>query len=92
MTTNHQWHDLYKAAMLELNPAKLRSRIQLARAAMQQRSDELVQDCGASSLAEQRMMADALWSLGVLERSELKSDFEAFNQNSDNTVMRHEIA
>jgi hypothetical protein len=92
MTTNYQWYDLYKAAMLELNPAKLRSRIQLARAALQQRSDELVQDCGASSLAEQRMMADALWSLGVLERSELKSDFEARNQNSDNSVMRQETA
>ncbi|MCU1298803.1 MAG: hypothetical protein JWO91_3081 [Acidobacteriaceae bacterium] len=92
MATNGSWQDLYKAAMLELNSAKLRSQIQLARAAMQQRSEELVQDCGASSLAEQRMMADALWSLGMLERSELKSDFEARNQSSDNTVMRHGTA
>jgi hypothetical protein len=89
MTTNGRWQDLYKAAMLELNPTKLRNQIQLARAAMQQRSEELIQDCDASSLAEQRIMADARSNLNVLERSELKPDFEARNQSSANTVSRY---
>ncbi len=89
MTTTGGWQDLYKAAMLELNSTKLRNRIQLARAAMQQRSKELIRDYGSGSQAEQRGIVDALRNLGALERYELKSDFETHNQNTDNTGMRH---
>jgi hypothetical protein len=89
MTTMGGWQDLYKAAILELNSTKLQNRIQLARAAMQQRSKELIRDYGSGSQAEQRRIVDALRNLGALERYELKSDFETRNQNTDNTGMRH---
>jgi hypothetical protein len=89
MTTNGGWQDLYKAAMLELNSTKLRNQLQLARAAMYQRSEELVQDCGAFSLGERRAIADALRNLSVLERYELKSDIEACTQNTNNTAMHY---
>jgi hypothetical protein len=86
MTADCQWHDLYKAAMLELNPTKLRKQIQHARDAIHKRSEDLIPVCDADSLAEQRAMADALYSLGAIERSELRSDIEASNQNSENAV------
>jgi hypothetical protein len=56
---------------------------------MQQRSKELIRDYGSGSQAEQQRIVDALRNFGALERSELKSDFETHNQNTDNTGVGH---
>lgn len=72
MTRNVLWHDLYKTAMLELDPVKLHKRIEAAYAAMQQRIQELRSEAHGSSLDEQQAIADALHSLQMLQRVEFR--------------------
>jgi hypothetical protein len=69
------WQELYRAAMLELDGARLEHRIAAAHAAMQRRMEELPAnnyDRGGS-LDEHRAIADALQNLRTLQRVEFNS-------------------
>jgi len=71
MTETFQWHKLYRAAALELDPMELKNKIELASGAMRQRDHELTRSFGAGSSEEQRAIADAFRILGVIERLEI---------------------
>jgi hypothetical protein len=71
VNTNVTWEDLYRAALLELRPEKLRQRIDSAERAIQQRIADLRQnDC--DSREERHALDDALRGLRVLARTECK--------------------
>jgi hypothetical protein len=61
------WESKYKAAMLELDPAKLPERIALARKAIGERKNALAQDHFGTP-KERQAMTDALNGLAMLER------------------------
>lgn len=60
------WFEVYKAAMLELNPQKLPGRIVAAKKAVQLRLIEIQGD--TDHHAERQQIADALSILRILER------------------------
>ena len=70
--STYQWHELYKAALLETDWSKMEERIQAAESAIQNRKRECGLDPGGSTQEENRAIADAINSLGVL-RSEVAS-------------------
>jgi hypothetical protein len=72
MTEDAHWQDLYKAAMLELNPLELRIKIAVALEAMRLRDEELRRSTEPGSLEECRAIADAVHSLAVLRKVELR--------------------
>jgi hypothetical protein len=73
MTKDVLWQALYKAAMLELEPTKLQNKIEPARAAIQQRVEELTRMThGGSSVEEQQATDDARRNLRTLQRVEFK--------------------
>ena len=69
--STYQWHELYKAALLETDWSKMEERIQAAESAIQNRKRECALD-PAGTQEENRALADAITSLGVL-RSEVAS-------------------
>ncbi len=69
--STYQWHELYKAALLETDWSKIEERIQAAESAIQNRKRECALD-PAGTQEENRALADAITSLGVL-RSEVAS-------------------
>jgi hypothetical protein len=66
---NLSWQELYRAALLEVQPEQLRRRIDAAEKAIFQRSEELRQASNQVN-EEQAAMADALRALRVLAQSE----------------------
>jgi|HubBroStandDraft_5_1064220.scaffolds.fasta_scaffold109670_2 hypothetical protein len=73
MNTNiFDWHGLYEAAMLELDPAVLRDRIAMARAAIVGRMEKLSTHDHSVSSQERQAITDALNNLEALERVEFK--------------------
>ena len=72
MVQDAHWQDLYKAAMLELNPMELRVKIAVALEAMRLRDEELRQSPQPGSLEEGRAIADAAHNLAVLKKVELR--------------------
>jgi hypothetical protein len=65
---NHSdWYRIYTAALLELNPAKLPSRIHEAETAIFLRTQNLGEDSDSSR--ERESIADALASLKSLQRN-----------------------
>jgi hypothetical protein len=75
------WQELLKAAMIELDRAKLRERIEEARAAIHGRLEKLQGSDSADRLQEQSAIADALRSLQVLEQVEFRSVTQAGAQS-----------
>jgi hypothetical protein len=73
MTTNILWHDLYTAAMLELDYANLHDRIEAARAGIQRARKELTRNPTPGAAEEMHSMADALRNLDTLQRLELSA-------------------
>ena len=63
---DNPWFEVYKAAMLELNPQKLPERIAAAREAVRLRLEEIRGD--SDHRAERCQMEDALNVLRTLER------------------------
>jgi hypothetical protein len=61
------WQAAYEAAMLELDPTKLRERILFAQWAISKRMEELLQD-HLGTPEERQAISDALHGLNVLER------------------------
>jgi hypothetical protein len=72
MAKDIHWQDLYQAALLETDPRALRARISFAEEEIRKRNQELMHASDGASLQEQRRIADALNSLCVLEKYELK--------------------
>ena len=62
--TLSQWQQLYQAAIMEIDPTKLSSRITEARQAIHDRAEDILT---SSSLAEHRSINSALRTLKVLE-------------------------
>ncbi len=69
--STYQWHELYKAALLETDWSKMEERIQAAESAIQNRKREFALNPGGTQ-EETRALADALNGLNVL-RSEVAS-------------------
>lgn len=67
-----EWHEEYKAAMLELDRSKLLERIVLARKAISERMNVFVQDHFGTS-EERDAITDALNGLAMLEQEFEKS-------------------
>lgn len=65
MTTTPEWHELYKAALLETNWSKMDERIRTAEAAIQARKREFDLNHGGTP-AENQAISDAIRSLNVL--------------------------
>ena len=63
------WQELYRDAMLELDPASLRRRIEAARAAIGQTMDEPSPN---RKLEDKQAMIEALRNLQTLKRLELE--------------------
>jgi len=72
ITMNLSWREVYRAALLEVDPEQLRQRIDDAEKAIYERSEELRQ-AGDQSNEEQGAMADALRALRVLAQSECQA-------------------
>jgi hypothetical protein len=72
MDTPYVWHDLYKSAMLETDRGKLQQRIHAAKAAIDDRLQELLMDHGGTP-EERQAISDALAGLNVIGR-ELERD------------------
>ena len=67
------WRELYRAAILELDPSKLSVHIAEAENALIERGRELVQEAGDSS-EEERALEDARFFLQALRRIEVKTE------------------
>ena len=65
MTAIYQWHEAYKAALLETDWSKMPERIQAAEAALSQRKRELALDHGGTP-EENQAIADAMRGMAVL--------------------------
>jgi hypothetical protein len=65
-TESSHWKDLYQAALLELNPVKLKERVELAERAVRQRQQELMAHSSIRT-TEAQSLIDALQSLRVLK-------------------------
>jgi hypothetical protein len=67
MSAEYVWEDLYKAAMVEIDDAKLPNRIQTAKAAIDNRLHDLQMDHGGTP-EERQAICDALAGLSILRR------------------------
>ena len=68
--TNEHWHQLYEAAVLELDAKRLKERIDAAIAAINERLKTL--EPLIDHPAEHQMLTDAVQTLEALRRNELK--------------------
>ena len=75
------WKKLYTAAMLELDRAILRSRIDAAQAAIRDEMRNLANDRSVNALEDMRAMSDALHNLQTLQSLELKTSAPAQDQS-----------
>ena len=72
------WQELYQAATVELDRPTLQTRIEVARAAIERRVQELRAGGDHSDrMAEQQQMADALQGLRTLHKIEFRWPSEA---------------
>jgi len=67
------WRELYRDAILELNPSKLPQHIVEAERALIERGRELVQEAGDNS-EEERALEDATYFLRALRRIEVQPE------------------
>jgi hypothetical protein len=79
-TNTFDWHGLYEAAMLELDPAALRSRIAIARTMIVERMETLSTLDYSVSSPERQAITDALSNLEALERVEFRSSRAGENE------------
>jgi hypothetical protein len=75
-------HDLYRAAMVELDPAQLMRSVESARAAIQRRRERL-RGSDSSSMEERQAMADALENLRRLQKIEFRLSTKSKSQSAD---------
>jgi hypothetical protein len=91
VTTNILWHDLYAAAMLELDRDNLRHRIEAARAGIQRALNELTRNPTSGAAEEMQSMADALRNLETLQWVELRASAPTLNQGLHSSLSQGEI-
>ena len=72
MDSRYVWHDLYKAALVETERTKLQQSLHVAKAAIDDRLQELQADHGGTQ-EERRSISDALSNLNIIRR-ELEND------------------
>jgi hypothetical protein len=72
----YQWHEFYKAAVLETDYSKMEDRIRAAESAIHERQHELSLN-GAGTPEERQAISDALNALDVLRR-----DAASWSRNS----------
>lgn len=80
VTPNILWHDLYAAAMLELDHANLHGRIDAARAGIQRAVHELTRNPTPGAAEEMQSMSDALRNLDTLQKVELRASIATCSQ------------
>jgi hypothetical protein len=80
VTTNISWEDLYAAAMLELDRARLHGRIEAAQAAIRRSVEELARHPKPGAAGEMQVLADALCNLRTLRRVEFRMCPPAISQ------------
>ena len=73
VTTNILWHDLYAAAMLELDRDNPHDPIEAARAGIQRARKERTRNPTPGAAEEMHSMADALRNLDTVQRVELRA-------------------
>jgi hypothetical protein len=71
--TMRAWRELYQSAMVEIVPAELQNRIDVANKAMNQRVEELAGRNDIEAIEERRQLSQALESLRTLRRLECPS-------------------
>lgn len=62
-----EWMDLYRIALLEVDPAKLQERVEAAQRVIEQRLRDVMRNNGSSM--ERQALADALQNLHVLSNA-----------------------
>ncbi len=80
MTGNILWHDLYTAAVLELDRDLLPGRIEAAQTAIQRAREELTTNRGLAAWEEMQAMAEALHTLQLLQGLEFRMSTPASSQ------------
>ena len=86
MTTKYQWHDVYKAAVLETDWSKMEERI-LAEFAIHEREKTFSTDHGGTA-EERQAIADAMRSLAVLRADAASWSGREQRTGKDATVKR----
>ena len=76
MTTNRSWQDLYAAAMLELDLARLQGKIEVAQAVIRQAMEDLG-SAREGAAEEMQAMTSALGNLQTLQRVAFKESKSA---------------
>ncbi|SRR5260221_6892477 len=71
------WQELYKAAMLELDPVKRGHRIEAVHAATQRRKEELTKKDRGGSCQDEQQALEALANVRALHRVEFKSSTQS---------------
>ena len=71
--TMQGWRELYQSAMVEIVPAELQNRIDVATRAMNQRVEELASRNDMEAIEERRQLSQALEGLRTLRRLECQS-------------------
>jgi len=67
------WRELYQSAMVEIVPAELQNRIDVADKAMHQRVEELTGRDDIEAIEERRQLSQALQGLRTLRRLECQN-------------------
>lgn len=80
MTANISWEDLYAAAMVELDRARLLGRIETAQAAIRRAVEELARNPMPGADGEVQVLADALRNLKTLRSVEFRMSTPAISQ------------
>jgi hypothetical protein len=70
MAGNGTWRELYESAMLELDPVRLQSGIQIALLAIREEMKDLTGSCQVGAAEELAALSDALGNLQTLQRVE----------------------
>jgi len=87
MTTKYQWHDVYKAAVLETDWSKMEERI-LAEFAIHEREKTFSTDHGGTA-EERQAIADAMRSLAVLRAD--AASWSGRNREPEKTLPRNDV-
>lgn len=74
LNAREQWDELYRAAILELDPKKLVERIQLAEQSIREQLGQLEDGPPAGDRNEKQLMYDALQTLSNLRRLSSRND------------------
>ena len=82
--SNTNWRDLYRAALLELDPSKLAQRVAEAESAVTAKANELFRN-GDGNSEESEDLSDALYALQAL-RSVLKHASTTVDKPNDMKV------